>query len=154
MLQRFFLSSLALALLASLSVGCLSDVEKTATEKVTHPAIQAANEKLGGYSGGWSGTWRSPDGHDHPLRATFKQDGLSVTGTLTFEKNPCIPSAELHAAVVDDGLDAELRAGDLRLHYDVTYFDGSSMEGQLTAIGPALCAVGEGGSALFHLDRD
>jgi len=134
--------------------GCVSDLEQKAAEKVTHPAIEAVDSKLSGYSGNWSGTWKAPDGTVHPLHATFVQDGLTVTGTLTFESNACFPQATLRAAVVDEGLDADLEAGGMHLHYAVTYFDGSGMDGELTAIDPALCVLGQGGAALVHLSRD
>lgn len=145
----------SLGFLFALSLtGCFSDVEQTAAEKVTHPAVEAANKKLGSVSGAWTGTWKGPDGHAHPAHATFTQDGLSVSGTFTFEENPCVRAATLRAAIVDEGLDADLTAGGLHLHYAVTYFDGTNMDGELTAIEPALCALGAGGSALVHFTRD
>jgi hypothetical protein len=150
MLQRTFF----LALFLSSAAGCVSDIEQHAAEKVTHPVIEAADRKLGGYSGNWSGTWKAPDGNLHPLHATFSQDGLSVTGTLTFESNACFPNATLRAAVVDEGLNADLEAGGMHLHYAVTYFDGNGMDGELSALEPALCALGQGGAALVHLTRD
>jgi len=150
MLQRSFF----LALCLSLTAGCVSDLEQKAADKVAQPAIDAADSKLGSYDGSWSGKWTSPDGKEHPLHATFRQDGLAVTGTLTFESNACFPEATLHAEVVGSGLDAELEAGGMHLHYAVTYFDGSGMDGELTAIDPALCLLGQGGGALVHLTRD
>jgi hypothetical protein len=153
-LLRSFGSCAVLAVALAALGGCASEVESKVSDEVTKPARDELGKQAGSYSGSWSGTWRSPDGASHPLRATLVQDGLSVHGTFYFEQNDCVPQADLTAAVTGDGLAAELKAGGMDLHYQVTYFDGTSQDGELSALDPALCALGAGGGVLIHLAKD
>jgi hypothetical protein len=153
-LFRSFGACAAFAAVLSTLGGCASDVESSVSDNVTKPARDELGKQAGSYSGQWTGTWRSPDGTSHPARATLVQDGLSVHGTFFFEENPCVPQADLTAAVTGDGLAADLKAGGMDLHYEVTYFDGASQDGELSALDPAFCAIGEGAKIVIHLARD
>jgi hypothetical protein len=150
---RSFGACAVLAVILGTLGGCAHDVESSVSDNITKPARDALGKQAGSYSGEWSGTWRSPDGASHPLRATLVQDGLSIHGTFYFEQNECVPQADLTAEVTGDGLAADLKAGGMDLHYEVTYFDGTSQDGELTALDPALCALGQGAGVLIHLAR-
>lgn len=138
--------------------GCTSIVEDpvkdAVKENVTRPIVKEASQRASGWSGEWSGTWKDPGGKEHPAHASLVQNGLTVDGVLILEDNPCMPTANLHAEVNDEGLDAKLNAGGAELEYKASIFDGQDQSGELTLIHPALCAVETGTKALVSLHKN
>jgi len=143
-MHRILASFACLALPTLVACGAADDAADKVHDATSRAALAA---------GSWHGTWTDDSGRSGIARFEAEQDGLSVTGKVTFEDNPCFDTAVVHGDVdaTKLGVSALLSFGDADVKYEASLEDGTSLDGgfeSLVTVG--VCAGIHGNLKLSH----